>query len=340
MIRRAVPVSRSDVWRADTAGRPSPSDADVRRLADEIAPGAALSDLGGTMSLNVRLQPADLVLRVHQPFVSRPRLLALQEVRRRLAARGLRVAAPRPWRGAALFRCGGRWAELEPFLASERPAPTPEAYVAMFGAMGELAAALRGTDVPMPRPIVSTYGPPSSLLRWLPTTEHAVRGDPAAAATARRLRELVGRLRAQWASAADLPVQLVHGDIRLSNVPRAPDGAPVYFDFGFLARRPRVHELAYALSWILLRPDSQGTAEGFDWASLPRLVEAYERAAGTALRPAERRALAPYTAAVPLYLLAIGGFMPDPVAHVRNETRLTFLEIGEWLLAHPEAVLG
>ena len=46
------------------------------------------------MSLNVRLDPAGLVLRVHQPFVSRPRLLALQEVRRRLASRGLAVPTP------------------------------------------------------------------------------------------------------------------------------------------------------------------------------------------------------------------------------------------------------
>jgi len=28
------------------------------------------------------------------------------------------------------------------------------------------------------------------------------------------------------------------------------------------------------------------------------------------------------------------------VAHLRNESRLTFLRIGEWLLEHPDAVLG
>jgi Ser/Thr protein kinase RdoA (MazF antagonist) len=335
-----VPVSRNDVWRPDAAARPSPNDADVRRLVEEIAPGASPTDLGGTMSLNLRLDPAGLVLRVHRPFVSRPRLLALQEVRRRLVERGRRVAAPLPWRGAALFRCGGRWAELEPYLPSERPAATPESYVAMFEAMGALAAALRGIDAPVPRPVVATYGPPSSLRRWLPATERAVGGDGAAAATARRVRGLVERLRSRWASEAELPVQLVHGDVRLGNVPRAPDGAPVYFDFGFLARRPRVHELAYALAWIVLRPDGRGTAEGFAWEIVPRLVEAYEQAAGTALVEAERRALAPYTAAVPLYLVAIAGFMPDPVAHIQDPTRLTFLRIAEWLLAHPDAVLG
>jgi Ser/Thr protein kinase RdoA (MazF antagonist) len=335
-----MPISKRDIWRADLAGRPSPSDPDVQRLVAEIAPGATAADLGGTMSLNVGLQPAGLVLRVHQPFVSRPRLVALQQVRRRLAEGGLRVAAPLPRHGATLFRCGGRWAELEPYLPSERPAPTPDAYRRMFDAMGALADALRELDLSVPRPVVSTYGPPSSLLRWLSVTERAVAGDPEAAESARWLRALVGRLRSRWASAAELPVQLVHGDVRLGNVPRAPDGAPVYFDFGFLAGRPRVHELAYALAWIVLRPDGRGTAEEFAWESVRRLVEAYEQAARTTLTPAERRALAPYAAAVPLYLAAIAGFMPDPVAHLRDPTRQTFLRIADWLLAHPDAVLG
>ena len=51
-------------------------------FATAIAPGAWLTDLGGMDSLNVRLDPAGVVLRVHQPpaCVSRPRLLALNKV--------------------------------------------------------------------------------------------------------------------------------------------------------------------------------------------------------------------------------------------------------------------
>jgi hypothetical protein len=41
-----------------------------------------------------------------------------------------------------------------------------------------------------------------------------------------------------------------------------------------------------------------------------------EKAAATALTPLEREALLPYTVAMPLYLNAIAGFMPDPAAHV------------------------
>jgi Ser/Thr protein kinase RdoA (MazF antagonist) len=184
---------------------------------------------------------------------------------------------------------------MEPFLPGVRPEATPDAYAWMFRAMGALHRALAPLDLHVPRPVVATYGPPSTLRRWLPEAEGAVRGDEQATHTARRLRGLVGRLRALWVPAQALPVHLIHGDIRLGNVCLSPGGAPVYFDFGFLARRPRVHELAYALSWIVLRPDSRGSAEGFAW---------------------------------------------DLVAHLRHETRLRFLGIAEWLLAHPAAVLG
>jgi Ser/Thr protein kinase RdoA (MazF antagonist) len=323
--------------------RPGLDDPQVRRLAAEIAPGARATDLGGTMSLNARLEGAGLVLRVHRPLFSRARLLALQRVRRGLAGKALVVPAPIPWRGATLFRCGNRWAELEAFVASERLPPTTDAYTWLFGALGALHRGLASPEVAglaVPRPAVSTYGPPATLRRWLPATEAAVRHDRQAAATARWLHRLVGQLRAQWVPATALPVQLIHGDARLGNFCRTPEGEAVYFDFGFLARRPRVHDLAYALAWIVLRPDSRGTAEGFAWDTVPRLVGAYEVAAETTLTTAERRALVPYTAAVPLYLAALAGEVGDPVAHLRNETRLTFLRIGEWLLDHPEAVLA
>jgi Ser/Thr protein kinase RdoA (MazF antagonist) len=318
--------------------RSSLSDPDVQRPVAQIGPSSQASDLGGTMSLNVWLQPAGLVLRVHQPFVSRARLLALQEVRRRLAEQGLIVPAAGPWRGSTVFRCGNRWAELETYVPSERLPATPEAYVWMFRGMGALHRALATIELNVPRPVIATYGPPSRLLRWLPRTEAAVRDDPEVSDVSRWLCDLVRRLRSRWVPAAALPVHLVHGDVRLSNVRRTPEGETVYFDFGFLARRPRIHELAYSLAWMVLGPDGRGTAEEFAWEKVPELVKAYEDTAQISLREVEHRALAPYVAAVPLYLAALAGFTSNPVTHLRDETRQTFLRIGEWLLAHPEAI--
>ena len=75
-------------------GRPTLDNPDVRRLITRIDAQAQATDLGGVMSLNARLEPAGVVLRVHQPFVSRARLLGLQAVRRQLTEQGLRVAVP------------------------------------------------------------------------------------------------------------------------------------------------------------------------------------------------------------------------------------------------------
>jgi len=70
-------------WKDDPSDpdRPELENPDVQRLIAELCPGVYGTDLGGVMSLNVRLDGAGIVLRVHQPFVSRQRLLAVQQVR-------------------------------------------------------------------------------------------------------------------------------------------------------------------------------------------------------------------------------------------------------------------
>jgi Ser/Thr protein kinase RdoA (MazF antagonist) len=327
-------------WTDDPADpdRMSLSDPDVQQLVAVISPESHATDLGGVMSLNVRLDAARLVLRVHQPFVSRRRLLALQQVRRSLASQGLVVPAPVRWKDATVFRCRNRWAELEEYVPNERPAPTFDSYAWMFRAMGALHCALAGLDLIVPRPLVATYAPPGSLRRWLPVTERAVRGDPEAADVARLLRSLVRQLREQWLPATELPMQLIHGDVRLSNVCRTVGGRTVYFDFGFLAWRPRVYDLAYALAFMFLALGGHRAPESFAWDRIPELVERYEAVANLRLTRAEARALVPYSASVPLYAAALDGFTENHVEKLRS--RLPFLRLSAWLLAHPTALLG
>ena len=341
-MRRSADVDHPRLlawWTDDPADpdRPLLDQADIQRLAAAISPASRATDLGGVMSLNVGLDAAGLVLRVHQPFVSRRRLLALQQVRRCLASQGLLVPTPVPWHDAPVFRCGERWAELETYVAHQRPAPTFASYTWMFQEMGVLHRALAQVDLAVPRPLVATYAPPGSLRRWLPVTEHAVRDDPQAAIVAALLRSLVGQLRRQWLPARALPVQFIHGDVRLSNVCRTQAGRTVYFDLGFLAQRPRVYELAYALAFMLLALGAHQVPEDFAWGCVPRLVEAYEAAASVRLTRAERRALAPYTASVPLYAAALDGFTEKPVEKLC--ARLPFLQLSTWLLAHSGALL-
>jgi len=334
-----VAVAKRSFFAEDGAlgpGRLSIDDTDVRALIREIAGEATAVDLGGTMSLNAHLTSADLVLRVHRPFITRRRILAARELLRGLLGCGISVPEPRRWRDQELFRCWGRWAELEAFIAHSKPPPTWGSYVWMYGAMGRLHRSMAPLASSLPRPAVATYGPPGTLRRWARVTADAVQSNSEAAGLADRLKQLIRRLERQWVPARHLPMQLVHGDVRLGNVAAAPGGEPVYLDFGFAAIRPRIHDLGYALSWIVLRPDDSGRAEDFQWDRLPELVTAYEDSSQTTLSPIERRALGPYMAAVPLYLASISGFIPDPVRRLLEER--PFLRIAEWVLANPESV--
>lgn len=318
--------------------RPTLNNPDVQRLITAIAPASQARDLGGVMSLNVGLEPAGLVLRVHQPFVSRQRLLSVQHVRTALADRGLIVPLALPWDRTTVLRCGRRWAEIEAYIPHKRTEPTLNYYLWLFAAMGTLHHELAALTMTVPRPLIATYAPPGTLLRWLPVTTTAVEHNPEAADIARSLRDLIGLLRRQWLPASSLPQQLVHGDVRLSNVCQTSTGQTVYLDFGFLARRPRVHDLAYSLAFMLLALHQQQPPEDFPWQAIPRLIETYEATTNTRLTNDERKALAPYTAAIPLHSAALSGFALDPPALLRE--RLPFLRLSAWLLAHPEALQG
>jgi len=323
-------------WKDDPADpdRPKLDNPDVQQLITEICPGGHAADLGGVMSLNVKLDRCGVVPRVHQPFVSRQRLLAVQRVRCRLAALGLVVPVPLRWRNASVLRCGPRWAELERYITHKRTEPTLDSYYWLFGAIGILHHALAALDATVPRPLVATYAPPGSLRRWLTVTQAAVLDDWEAANIARLLHDLISRLSRQWLPASQLPQQLVHGDVRLSNVCQAPEGKTVYLDFGFLAYRPRIHDLAF----MLLALGGHQAPEHFAWQTIPKLIEAYEDTANSPLTTTEKKALAPYTAAVPLYAAALDGFSNNPAGQLRG--RLPFLRLSEWLLAHPEAMQG
>jgi hypothetical protein len=292
--------------------RPPVDDPAVRALVGE----RKAIDVGGTTSLNLHLPEDGLVLRVHNIKTSRARIDALRHLRRCLDDAGLVVGLP----VGDVVRCGGWWAESERYVAHEQPPATWASYTWMYRSMGALHRVLTPIDVTVPLPGHSTYGPPSSLRRWLRVTERFV--------DVIEVRALARRLDRQWVTG--LPASVIHGDVRLGNVATTPDGDAVYLDFGFAARRPRVHELAYSLAWIVLRPDSSGTAAAFDWSTVGDLLAAYEEGAQQRLTDEEVAAIDPYLAAVPLYLAAVAGFTSDPVATFAGGQH--FLGIADWVL--------
>jgi Ser/Thr protein kinase RdoA (MazF antagonist) len=319
----------------DLYTRPSADDPGVVDLLARLGVEGEPTDLGGTMSLNLHLEALGLVLRIHPRFVTVDDLSAHRDLRRRLADDGLTVGAPQPLLGHETVDVAGRLAEVETFITAEKPAATWESYIWMYEAMGRLHASIDrvAAGLTLPEPIVATYATPEMLRHWMDLTTPAVEADDHAAGLAAQVEAMIGDLERAWIAPDQLPRRLVHGDIRLGNVVRDREGEPAYFDFGFAAHRPRVHELAYSLFWIVLRPDSSGTAAAFDWGRARELIEAYERAAGDTLSPLERRAIGPYLAAVPMYLASISSYTPDPCDRIKEEEHS--LTIARWILDDP-----
>jgi hypothetical protein len=104
----------------------------------------------------------------------------------------------------------------------------------------------------------------------------------------------------------------------------------VYFDFGFLARRPRLHDISYALAFMVLALRGHEVPAEFDWSTVRRLVHEYEENASSALSLLERRALGAYMASVPLYFMACAGYTADPIREM--EVFSPFMRLSEWIL--------
>jgi Ser/Thr protein kinase RdoA (MazF antagonist) len=323
----------------DLYTRPSLDDRAVQAVLERLGVSSAPADLGGTMSLNLHLEELDLVLRVHGRFEQERRIRALRDLRRRLHAQGLTVGVPVPLFGDEVTLVDGRVAETETFVEAEKPAPTWDSYLWMYEAMGQLHTAIdqgaAGLELPVPE--VATYASPAELKVWMTGTLPAVSHDEDAAGVAAQVMDMIGALERQWVPPEQLPEQLVHGDLRLGNVVRTATD-PAYFDFGFAARRPRIHDLAYSLFWIILKPDDSGRSDTFDWDRATELLGAYEDAASTIISQLERRALAPLLAAIPMYFVAIASYTPDPSDRVKQE--IQSLEIARWVLEQEGALFA
>jgi Ser/Thr protein kinase RdoA (MazF antagonist) len=254
----------------------------VLKLLDKVAPGVAVSDLGGGNGLNLLLGD-DLVLRVHKPFISRTRLVGERELRQKLADQGLRVGVPA---GDGLVRCGPRWAELERFVPTEYLEPDLAWLFAAIGRLHRVLATVPGGPV---RPKIVTLASPQTLRRWLTTNRAA--GHPGAVP---ELDPILRELAQRWIPTDRLPHQLVHGDPHPDNVLLSLDHKPLYLDFGSIMSAPRVFDLSYALAHVLIRL-------GQPRDEIPTAVRAYEESAGWRLTAPERAALIPYAASVPLY---------------------------------------
>ena len=302
-------------------GRPDVADDAVRNLISRVAPDTDVVDLGGSDSLNLHLVDLDQVLRINKPFISRHRIHSDQVLRHQLAAHGLLVAAPIRWRNQAIFGCGIFRAQLEQYVPHRGPTTGP----ALFGAIGRLHRALTAVTPVPPRPMISTCVSPKTLRRWLVQNRSAGHPRISDAATFDELARLIRMLDRQWVPQRQLTNHLIHDDAHPDNVLQTAAGQ-LYLDFGGVSMGPRIHDLAYALAHQLFW--HTGPLEKFPWAGVPDLLAAYDDQVDLPLTKVERMALAPYTAAVPVYY-EVCDWNDRPVRH-----------LARWLLENPAAITG
>ena len=288
-------------------------------------------DLGGSLSLNLLVHRLDerLVVRVHRPSVSPARLEDIEAVRDRLDDAGVPCSALVPARdGARWVGTGDRLVEVERYIRHDGTMNTLPRLARGLPILGRIHTLLAGVHVSPAgrtvefanhiepgRVLPGTRAGTARIRQWQPTP-----WERRMASQAERLAELVAT--GEAALAAGLPRQLVHGDFWDDNV-FFHGLTPVFVsDFGFMAERARIDDLALTLYYA----DTEfGLAASQDRiAALQPLVRAYASGLDNPLTGAERAVLPWAIARQPLW--GIGGWVAllDHEDTARAHARATF----------------
>lgn len=195
---------------------------------------------------------------------------------------------------------------------------------ALFEAIGRLHSVLATAKQRPPRPLVTSYVSPPTLRRWLDRNREAALPRLAEPGVLADLQDLLRLLRRHFVPSGRLPTQLIHGDAHPDNIRQTANGGPLYLDFDGVTEAPRIHDIAYALAFLLLWHD--GPLAEFPWYDIPELLDAYDRTAAFPLTIDERAALPAYIAAVPIYF-DICDWSEQPIRNV-----------GRWILEHPGVI--
>lgn len=314
-------------------------------LAAETADSVAPRPLGGAVNhtLRVATDRGDVVVRVRRGWTTPARLAAEHHALGRLRAAGLRVADVfRTASGETWTRWHGCLVEVMTYLPHEGPADTWPRTAAAFAAMARFHAALAAPPLRLTPPRVSSYVTPrQALLMLRATAARFAAPQPGDLLLARaEAAELLRVLRRHWRTeVAALPRTVIHGDFGWANVLMRGDDVVGIVDLDFMARRERVFEPAYALSWALDRLGGWTPAGALSQAALmqaARCLDRYDASADRRLTAAERRALPWVMARVPLSWIAEAGYTPDAIGQTRQFA--AHLPRARWLIEHAAAV--
>lgn len=257
-------------------------------------------DFGGSRTTNLRIDLPDgtgVVARVHPRSTSPERLAAMQAARCAVAAAGIPTVTPISLGHRAGFArlTNGCLVELEPLLRWDTRMNTETLVERGFGVLAAVHDVLRRADLPA----AATTAPYANYIDPLTAVEASHRG-------VRRIHGWRDRQLSEFAAAALAQIetverleeplrdaqqpQVVHGDFWDNNVLFQGDELVGVIDFDFMARRPRIEDLALTAYFLFLQP-GRGLPARTDAEVLRRLANAYDRRAGVPLSADEKAAL-------------------------------------------------
>ncbi|MGI8870744.1 MAG: phosphotransferase enzyme family protein [Mycobacteriales bacterium] len=285
----------------DLQTRAAGSDELVAEVAERYGLGACATwvDLGGSWTTNLRLDLAErvLVARIHQGSTPPERLAAVQAAREAVATAGIPTVTPiRVADGSGFVALSsGRLVELEPFLTWDTRMNTSALITRGHGVLAAMHDALRSADLPSAAGTVR-YANYIDSMGALDASRRGVArirgwGDAklsdfadVALTHVESVAELESALRDRQLT------QIVHGDFWDNNVLFRGTELVAVIDFDFMARRPRVDDLALTAYFLFLQP-GRGLPTRDDAAMLRRFTDAYDAVAGVPLAIDERAAL-------------------------------------------------
>jgi Ser/Thr protein kinase RdoA (MazF antagonist) len=256
--------------------------------------------LGGSSTTQLLLDlPGErsVVARIHGRGTTPERLSAIHAARHASAAAGVPVVLPiaAPDGREHVELADGLLAEVEPHVPHDDRMNRMPLLEAGFGVLGRLHDALRTADLPAAAAVAGLANHLSSEQSVEAATRGRARvahwGDPELTAFADRA---VGHL--ETVAAAEGPLratqreQVVHGDFWDNNVLIRGGDVVAVIDFDFMARRPRIDDLALTAYFFLLEPPL-GLPSADDRRAIVAMVAAYDRATDQPLSADERAAL-------------------------------------------------
>lgn len=326
-------------------------------ISDEVTP------LGGAVNgvARIRTGIGDLVVRVHRPWTASARLTAVHAVQDQLRTLGIPIPSVVATSAGGIFvtipgdpsgTAGAeheRLVEVTRFVPADPGKETRNHADVVLSMLASLHNALATVDpASVPRPAYAAHVDVLEALAWLGDTDSAFAtcANHPCFIRAKTVREtaraLIGRIRTdRLALESQLPRQLIHGDLGFGNVLARHGKVVAVLDFDFMAQRPRIFDLAYALYHAVTRLRSRqhtGSLAEDELSWVAGHVAAYSRAVRQQLTGSELDALPHEMAMVGLFQAVEAGFVVDdpPRAIAQTLSIERHLALIAWLAGAPD----